>query len=327
MQRFVLLVFACCLLGLSAFGQAGNGNAAADELITLLPESDVVAVIDVNRAFNELLPRLKNLSVGGLGKTAAEIELFARLSGIDPAKIQAAVIGVKMTDTLSRGSGALLVQGVDTDVARLESLVKAAGGELRKLDHNGKQILTLLAKPKAEGAPPEEINVALLGNARMAVGDIPALKSVLDGGAKNSTTLAAAGKSLKETKATAMIRFAGNLPPSLRELLASQGELFAQVAAVKVIFGSLDFSKDLQGNLDAKLRTVSKDEATQLESGLKGLIFLGKSFLEGNNDPTMKMYSSLIDQAKIAVQGSDVTLSLVLPKELIEQLTKPGDGK
>ena len=96
-----------------------------------LPASDIVAVLDVKRVMGELLPRLKNISVAGIGKTASEIETFAKLSGIDPAQVQAAVLGVKMTETLSRGSGVLLLQGVSVDAQKLSAAVQATGNELQ----------------------------------------------------------------------------------------------------------------------------------------------------------------------------------------------------
>src|SRR5205085_10487716 len=116
--------------------------------------------------------------------------------------------------------------------------------------------------------------------------------------------------------------FVGNLPEALREMLASQGELFTQVAAVKLIFGSFDLNADNSATLDGRLRTASSNDAAQLKESLNGLIALGQAFLGGSDDPTMKLYGQLINQVKLGGQGSDVSLLLVLPKELMEKLGK-----
>ncbi len=323
MQKLIHKICSWALLaglllnGMPLSAKAAAAPSAADELLALLPESDVVAVIDVQRAFAELLPMLKNISAGGIGKTAAEIETFAKLAGVEPKQIQAAVIGVKMTETLGRGSGVLLLQGVDIDGTKLTDAVRAIGGELKTAEHNGKPLFTLSLKRDPNGGA-EQTQFALLGNKRMAIGDLPALKAVLDGNGKgNPATL---GQALKEAKSTGMVRFAGNLPEALRTMLASQGELFEQVAAVKAIFGSFDLNPDNSATLTARLRTASANNAGQLKESLNGLVALGKAFLGGNEDPTMKLYSQLLDQVKLGVEASDVSLLLQLPKELMDKL-------
>jgi len=45
-------------------------SASVDELMELLPASDLIAALDVNRAFNELLPKLAGISTGGVDKLA-----------------------------------------------------------------------------------------------------------------------------------------------------------------------------------------------------------------------------------------------------------------
>jgi hypothetical protein len=292
--------------------------SVTDELLALLPESDIVAVIDVQRAFAELLPLLKNISTAGIGKTATEVETFAKLAGVEPKQIQAAVVGVKMTETLSRGSGVLLLQGIEVDGTKLTDAVKAVGGELNTADHNGKPVYTLVLKRDQQGAATEQMQFALLGNKRIAIGDLPALKTVLAGNGKGNP--AALGLALKETKATGLVRFAGNLPEGLRAMLASQGELFSQVAAVKAIFGSFDLNPDNSAVLAARLRTASTNDAGQLKESLNGLVMLGKAFLGGNDDPTMKLYGQLLDQVKVGVEARDVSLLLQLSKEFIDKL-------
>jgi hypothetical protein len=98
--------------------------------------------------------------------------------------------------------------------------------------------------------------------------------------------------------------------------------LFAQVSAVKLIFGSFDLSTDNTATLDARLRTASSNDAAQLKESLNGLIALGQTFLGGSDDPTMKLYARLLDQVKVGTQSGDVTLLLVLPKEMMEKLGK-----
>ena len=290
-------------------------DSLADELLMQLPASDIVAVIDVKRVMGELLPRLKNIAVGGIGKTASEIEAFAKLSGIEPAQVQIAVLGVKITDTLSRGNGVLLLQGVTVDTPKLASAAQAAGGALNAREYQGKQLFTLSLKGNPDVSV-NELYFAALDQQRLAIGDLEAVQNTLTN--KTATTAhAPLAQALKETKGSSLIRFAGNLPESLRSLLASQGELFAQVAAVKAIFGAFDLNADSTATLAARMRTASNNDAALLKESLGGLVALGKAFL-GGDDAKSRLYSSLLDKVQLDTQAQDVALTLVLPKELME---------
>jgi hypothetical protein len=215
------------------------------------------------------------------------------------------------------------LQGVEVDAKKIGEAAKAGGGELKTIENNSKSFLTMSGKnPNAAAdAKAEEIHFALLDHKRVAIGDQAGLKSLLAGGAKKADP-ATLGKALKETKAAGLVRFVGNLPEELRAMLASQGELFTQVAAVKLIFGSFDLNADNTATLDARLRTASGTDAAQLKESLNGLVALGQAFLGGNEDPTMKLYGQLINQVKLGVQGSDVSLLLVVPKEMLSGSSK-----
>src|SRR5262245_60985836 len=52
--------------------------ATTDELMAMLPASDLIAVVSAGRAFNELLPKLGGFTAGGLDKLATSIQDFIR---------------------------------------------------------------------------------------------------------------------------------------------------------------------------------------------------------------------------------------------------------
>src|SRR5262249_19165700 len=80
-------------------------------LVAILPASDLIAVVDFGRAFNELLPKLAGLSVGGVDKLAKSIQDFTLKTGIDPSKIQSAAVSMTMDG--SQGIGVIIIQGID----------------------------------------------------------------------------------------------------------------------------------------------------------------------------------------------------------------------
>jgi hypothetical protein len=343
MQRFLSWTLAIALLT----GLAGASLSAVERMteraatttpmpvdeIALLPASDLIAVVNVNRFFGELLPKIKADAPAEIAKATKEMEEFSAQTGIDLAKVKTAVIGVKLDG--QSGSGAAILQGLSFDAARIEATVKSKNGEFKTTDYKGRPIYTVKMKAAAQvadaaaaaGVPlrtGDEMNFAALDGQTAVAGDLAGVKSVLDaqsGGGNQAN--AGLNTALKDTKASGLVRFAANLPESLRQGLSSQGDLFQQIAAIKMIFGSFDLAGDMSAALDATLRTGSKDDATQLETGLKSLVFLGKSFLGGNQDPQMQAINQLLDQIKISAQTSDVSLSIMLPRTLMNQFTTP----
>ena len=299
-----------------------------DELAALLPPSHLVATLDLPAATRDLLPRLRTIQTGGIAKLVQDIEAFMEKAGIDPLKVTGTLIGLRMEGINVRG-GVLLADGVALDVKRLQTSAAAAKWQFDTLDLRGKTAYRLTRfKPSDPANPTQapvkdaELVIASLGAQRVVVGDTQSVSAVLhpvEGAGKSNEVQIAA---LKETRTTALLRFGLSLPEGLREVLKSQGELFEQLAAVKVIFGTIDLTPEKDGLIDSRLRTASKEHAVQMQDSLKSLVFLGKSLLSGNQDPRFEAGAQLLDQVKIASDASDVTLTLKIPSAVIDRLAK-----
>jgi len=302
-------------------------SATKDELVAMLPASDLIAVVDVGRAFNELLPKLAGFTVGGVDKLAKSIQDFTLKTGVDPSKIQNAVISLSMDG--SQGTGVVVIQGIDPNPQQIEAAMKEFGSEFKTSEYNGKTVYNVVTKAKAPSAGPlslktDEVALAALGRQRVVLGDLKAVKQVIDiqsGAAKGGVSAAMAG-ALNETRASALIRFALNIPENLRAEAASQGDLFKSVAAIKIILGTFDVASDFSLSLDSIIRTASQNDATELENGLKGLVSLGKDIFAGGGDPKTNLFAQLLDQVKIGSKVNDVSLSINLSREILDQLTK-----
>src|SRR5882672_89766 len=88
-----------------------------------------------------------------------------------------------------------------------------------------------------------------------------------------------------------------------------------------MILGTFDVDADFSLSLDTVIRTASQNDATELENGLKGLVGLGRDIFAGG-DPKTNLFAQLLDQVKIGSKVNDVSLSINLPREIIDQLTK-----
>jgi hypothetical protein len=305
---------------------ASAPSTTADELIALLPPSDGIAILDVNRIFNELLPKLAELSTGGVDKLAQKLSTLKEKTGVDPTKIQAAVLGARMSSL--NAPGVVILQGIDLDAKQIEALAAEYKAEYKVSEYKGKTIYNVITKKPAPSAGPvslktDELAVVSLGNQRTALGDLTMLKATIDGpvsgggpGVGPELT-----KALGETRGSSLLRFAVNPPESMRSQLTDQGDLFKSIATIKMILGSFDAANDLSLSLDALMRTASQNEATELETSLKGLLMLVKGIF-GGGDAKTDVIGQLLDQIKIGSKMSDVSLSIAVPRSLLDQLSK-----
>jgi len=292
----------------------------------MLPASDLIALVDVGRAFNELLPKLVGLDIGGVDKLAKSIQDFTQKTGIDPSKIQNAIISLSMDGP--QASGVLIIRGIDPDSNQIEAAMRELGGEFKASDYKGKTLYNIVSKVKAPSAGPlslktDEVALAPLGAQLVAFGDQKMVKQIIDiqtGAAKGGVSAAMTG-ALSETRASALLRFAMNIPESIRAEAANQGDLFKSVSAIKMVLGAFDVGGDLSLSLDAIIRAASLNDAVELENGLKGLVELVKGIF-GGGDPKTNFIAQLLDQVKIGSKSSDVSLSILVPRSLLDQLTK-----
>jgi len=301
-------------------------NSTTDELIALLPPSNLVAILDAKRGLKDILPRLSSMSIGGVDKLAARIQEFLTSTGLDTSKVTNAVMGFEMNGT--QLIGAAIFQGIPLDDKKVEEAMKAAKFEYKIENYKSKKVylVTSTIKPPALGPfsiKTNQMGLIALGPEHVVIGDLRTVKLIADiqSGAARGGVSKLMTAALKETRETALVRFALDIPQDLRTEAANQGDLFKSIAAIKIMMGTFDVAEDLGLSLDTTMRTESEKAAAELGEGLKGLLSLARAFLPPSNqqnDP----YGQIIDQVKIVAKLSDVSLSLTLPRAIIDQLSK-----
>jgi hypothetical protein len=306
--------------------------ASSHELVGMLPASDLVAVVDAKRLFSELLPKLSGLSIGGVDRFAHSLSTFIEHTGIDPAKIQSAALGVNMEGL--QGTGVLLVKGLDLSGTQVEAAMKELKAEFKAAEYKGKTIYTVTSKVNTPAAGPftfksDELALGALGNGLLALGDLRVVKKIIERQAGDavpgvSQPMVAA---VAETRASALLRFAMNIPDQLRTEAADQGDLFKSIASIKLLLGTLDAASDLSLTLDALMRTNSQSDAAELESSLNGLLVLVKGIFGGGgtNNPRTDFLGALLNHIKIGSKLSDVSLTISLPRATLDQLSQKSE--
>jgi len=301
-------------------------NTTPDELIALLPASNLIAVLDARRALKDILPRLSEISFGGVDKSAARIQEFLTNTGLDTSKVKNAVMSFNLNGT--QFIGAAIFEGIALDDKKVEAAMKAAKFEYKLEKYKGKQVylVTSTIKPPALGPfsiKTNEMALVALAQERVVIGDLRTVKSIADiesGAAKGGVSNLMIG-ALKETRETALVRFALDIPQDLRNDAANQGDLFKSIAAIKIMMGTWDAAEDLSLSLDSTMRTESAKDAEELMQGLKGLLSLAQAFLPSSNQQN-ELYGQIINQVKIVTKLNDVSLSISLPRTIMDQLSK-----
>ncbi len=313
----------------AASAQAASATMQGDAL-SLLPASDVVAVIDVQQAITLLLPKMNELAPGELLKMKRQLDEFMNKTGIDPLKITRVTLGFTIPQSSSsKASGAIIIQGIQPDPQKLMALLRAEKVPVKTISHQGQMLLVgtldskTLSSLKSVAPGSQEIALATLTGQGIVLGDLGSVKSVLDTVASGQPGFANAllGETLNQTNLSGLVRFSAALSDSFRQTLRQQGELGAPFATVRVLAGSLavDPADGSSMTFDLRARTGTASEAAQLDTALKGLVALGKSFLGSGEEVQAQLFNQLLDQVKITNEDTDVTLSFYFPKSLMDR--------
>lgn len=123
-------------------------SAIADNSVSLLPKSDVVAVLDISRLVNDLLPKAKQAwpdQVAKVEKELNEIVSDAAKNGVDLYKVKSLTIGLKLFG--AKTTGAMIVDGLTVTPEMMAKEDK----ERAVTNYKGKTLY--IEKPKPEPKP------------------------------------------------------------------------------------------------------------------------------------------------------------------------------
>lgn len=312
-------------------GQAAQSGAPQSDASALLPASDVILQIDARQVLRLLLPQVGSMAPAELLKMKRQLDEFMNKTGIDPLKISGVAVGLSFNgSSASRPSGAVIVQGIEPDMQKIATALRTEKIIFKTLTYQNKTML--LGTPDGKTLPrmnltgatgrAEEMTLAPLTGG-LVLGDPASVRSVLDAeaGARPGFANALHSEMLAQVSPSAMIRFSAVIPDSFRQTLSQQDKIFSPFAAIRMLGGSfaLDAAENGGMALDLRARTSTAREADQLKKALDGLVTLGRGFLSGEKDPMMQLLSQALDQVQINAQEADVTLSLSLPKAMLDR--------
>jgi hypothetical protein len=326
------------LVGMSA-GDTHRGTAAggqAARLVSLLPATDAVAVFDAKRFFGSL-PKILAANQPILTKITGHIAEIQNRTGIDLRKFDQVAVGVAM----KAGEGKDLdcdpvaIASGDINAGALVAMAKlASNGKYREEKVAGRSmyIVTIPAAVKKTASPsttphskiaqviskhlndlPTDIAVSALDGKTLAIGCPDLVRAILEGKSHANPELT----SLLSPRETTIVSFAMKTPGVISSMFPLDNDALGKtINSIQILSGSVDVT-DAGASLQMMARTTTAKTAAELKDTLEVLQMFGGT-LASSKLANKKAYGRLIKNIKLGVNGTDVTIDLLVPQADID---------
>lgn len=313
-----------------AFAQGSSSRAnVAPNLLSSLPPSDAVALINVNRVFDEVLPKLMAESPAKVAEVNDELTQFKTQTGLDPRSFQQIALGMSYTypsSGITRINTVALASGTFNSGALVAAGRLAANGKYAEQKYQGKTIylFTLDRQVRLLGLWNIRIGdlaVTSLNGTTLALGNLESVRAVIDANRARKH----ANPQLIELASrdpNAVMGFGGNISEALMENLRVSNDSWArELTAVRQVYGSLGMtSTDMELMMAA--RTVDPASAKNLGDTVEGLMQLG-SFFIGRLSPVRETLArSAIKNLKVTTVGNELQIRTAVAQAQVAPLIR-----
>lgn len=313
-----------------AFAQGSSSRAnVAPNLLSSLPPSDAVALINVNRVFDEVLPKLMAESPAKGAEVNDELTQFKTQTGLDPRSFQQIALGMSYTypsSGITRINTVALASGTFNSGALVAAGRLAANGKYAEQKYQGKTIylFTLDRQVRLLGLWNIRIGdlaVTSLNGTTLALGNLESVRAVIDANRARKH----ANPQLIELASrdpNAVMGFGGNISEALMENLRVSNDSWArELTAVRQVYGSLGMtSTDMELMMAA--RTVDPASAKNLGDTVEGLMQLG-SFFIGRLSPVRETLArSAIKNLKVTTVGNELQIRTAVAQAQVAPLIR-----
>jgi hypothetical protein len=308
-----------------------------NQLVAMLPASDGVVTLQVQRFFGEALPTILSGDTGMLADVIAKIDSMRQKTGIDIRSFEYVAAGVVLKPAVGKQDDyepVIIARGnVDTD--KLIAAAKtAANGKYREERFGGKVIYIFPAKEIADAHKPassdpkvskwiekfhgtlSEVAISVLGPNTIAFGKTERVRETIEGKTRVGQDVVA----LLNKRDLAVVNIAAKTPAGLGAFLPLEDDnLGKSLDSIRYVFGSMDtFEGSAVMNVTA--RTEKNTDAQTLFETVDGLKTVGGMLLGGSKRPDQQLYARLLNNAKLSKIGADVGLDLSIPQSDLNAL-------
>ena len=337
-STLTLLAMLFASVGFTLAGPNRSLPAQTNPLLLQLPESDGVALIDSRRFFDTALPSILASKPTMLRDINAKLDEIQQKTSIDLRKFDHLAVGVKITSlagkdfdcdpvVLARGS---YNSGALVGLAKLPS--NAAYREEKMGEHTVYifSVKDAAAKNMSSGGGSGitggldnmidkltgEIAVTGLDTNTLAIGTVARVRETIEGRSRVSPDLLG----LLASYDRSVMGFAVRTPEGMAKFLPMDNdELGKTLGTIRYIAGSMDMAAGA-ANVQLLARTSSTDDAQGVLDTLQGAQQLGMALLGSSKRADHKVLARLVQNARIAKTGNDVTIGVSIPQSDINVL-------
>ncbi len=302
------------------------------DLLTLLPASDMAMTLDAKRLFDEGLPQLLASNQPMLAQVFAKLEEIREKTGIDVRQFHQVAVGIsaKKTGEKTYAFEPMVIARGRFSVESLVSIAKLAAGDTYREEKIGdRTVYVFSAEKMAREAKTKsgnsmlsgvldtvldglsrELAITALDNETMALGSIPQMRSMLEA----KTKLGPEISYLVSRKAGSIISFGAVVPEGLSGLIDLDNDALGKnLDSIRKVAASMDVAG---GNTSVwvSAKTVDAAQAKELKMTLDDLQQVGKILLGSSKGADKRVYTRMVENAKIAQNGTEVSLDLKVPQ-------------
>ena len=347
-----LTVFA---FALNAFGtvladtKTKKKSAQTNALAAILPASDGVLTIDMQKVLSEAVPQILSGNQPKLAEINAKIDEIREKAGLDLRQFEQVAVGVSMkriSDQEVDLAPLVLARGKYNANALIALAKLASKGKYREEKVGARTVYVFSSKGNID--EPEKAGTFVLQQGSSHSRDSwfdSAIDRMIEGFMKEVAVTAYDGNTLafgsfarvRETleakprvnadllnltnrKPNAVVAFGANLPSGLSNIINLDNDEFGNTLdSIRQVSGAMEL---IEGNTAVSMaaKTATVEQAKNLQETVEGLQILGKSFLGGSKSADKKVYARMIENAKITRATSEISLDLQVPQNDINIL-------
>ena len=336
MKTSILKSFAAALLtlsfivtGLAQGNRLTTRTKAAPGLLSSLPPSDAVAIINSARLFNEALPKLLADNPAKLSEITNELAKFKTQTGLDPHSFEQIAVGLSYKyprEGITKVSSVALARGTFNAGAMVAAGRLASNGKYAEQKYQGKTIYIFSLDRQLRllglwNMNVHDLAIAALDGNTLVLGDLEAVRGSIDS-SRAGKHASAELLGLASRDPEAIVGFGGNISPKLLENLSLTNDTIArELTAVRQLYGALGMnSVDLELLLTA--RTVDTYSAKNLSDTVEGLKQLGGLFINRMTGAKGTLAKSALDNLKTTTTGNELQVRTAVAQAQVAPLLK-----
>lgn len=328
----LLAIVTAVLGGTAVFAQRTRKPSTAKEVPTILsalPPSDAVALINVNRVIDEALPKLLAENPQKLAEVTQELATFKQQTGLDPRSFDQVALGLQYTYPsagITKINTVALAKGTFHAGAMVAAGRLAANGKYLEKKYQGKTIyvFTLDRQVRLLGLwdlKVRDLAVTSLDSTTLALGDLESVQGAIDA---NRTRKHANPEliALASRDPDAILGFGGNISEALMQSLKISNDSIArELTAVRQVYGTVGMtSTDLELMMAA--RTVDTYSAKNLGDTVEGLKQFGALFINRLSAAKGTLARSALNNLKITTQGNELQIRTAVAQSQVAPLMR-----